>query len=85
MKNKILINLSIYLLINIFFLVELRPKINNAIIVKVGSSIITSLDIKNEIITNLTINKIEVTQENINNKKNVAVKNLVSNSIKKMK
>lgn len=62
---------------------ELRPKINNAIIVKVGSSIITSLDIKNEIITNLTINKIEVTQENINNKKNVAVKNLVSNSIKK--
>ena len=37
---------------------------------------------QNEIITNLVVGKKEVTQENINNSKNYAVKNLISKSIK---
>jgi len=83
MKNKILISLSIFFLINNFFSSVLRSQINNAIIVKVGNSLITSIDIQNEIITNLVINKQEITQENINNNKNYAIKNLVNKSIKR--
>jgi len=83
MKNKILINLAIFFFINNFFLSELKSQINNKIVVKVGNSVITSIDIKNEIITNLLINKQEITQENINNNKNYAVKNLIKKSIKR--
>ena len=83
MKNKIFISLSIFFLLNNFFCSELKAKIDNYIVVKVGSHLITSIDIQNEIITNLIINKIEITQENINNNKNISVKNLINNSIKK--
>ena len=83
MKINLLISLSFYLFINIFFLADLKSQINNTIVVKIGNSIITSVDIENEIITNLTINKIEITQANINNYKNIALKNLINNSIKK--
>ena len=83
MKNKILISLSIFFLINHFFFYELRSQINNIIVVKVGNSLITSIDIQNEIITNLLINKQEITQENIDNNKNYAIKNLIKKSIKR--
>jgi len=61
----------------------LHAKINNNIVVKVGESLVTSIDIQNEIVTNLVINKKEITQENINNYKNFAVKNLINKTIKK--
>jgi len=50
--------------------------------IKVGGSLVTSIDLQNEIITNLVINKQEITQENINNNKNYAIKNLIKKSIK---
>jgi len=54
----------LFLLINSFFL-PVSSELNNKILVKVGSEIITSLDLQNEIITNLVINKQEINQENI--------------------
>ena len=71
------------ILVNSVIVSKLQANINNNIIVKVGDSLVTSLDIKNEIITNLLINKKEITQENINNYKNYAVKNLINKTIKK--
>ena len=66
-----------------FFFLNLQSKINNNIVVKVGELLITSVDIQNEIITNLMINDQEITQVNINNGKNYAIKNLISKSIKR--
>ena len=40
-------------------------------------------NIQNEIITNLIINKMEITQENIDSNKGFAVKNLINKTIKK--
>jgi len=83
MKNKILLSLGIFILINNFSFFELKSQIINVIVVKVGNSLITSIDIENEIITNLLINKQEITQENINNNKNYSIKNLIKKLIKK--
>ena len=83
MKKKFLIGLNIFFLINFFAVSEIRSQINNEIIVRVGSLIISSFDVQNEIVTNLLLNKQEITQENINNNKNFAVKNLINKSIKK--
>ena len=83
MRNKILISLVIFLFINNFIFTELKSKISNNIVVKVGNDLITSVDIKNEIITNLIISKQKVTQETINGNKDYAVKNLISKSIKR--
>ena len=38
---------------------------------------------QNEILTSLILNKTEISQENINNYKSFAIKNLISKSIKK--
>ena len=83
MKNKILLSLGIFILINNFSFFELKSQIINVIVVKVGNSLITSIDIENEIITNLLINKQEITQENINNNKKYSIKNLIKKLIKK--
>ena len=39
-------------------------EIKNSILVKVGNEIITSLDLRNEILTSLIVNKIDINQEN---------------------
>ena len=83
MMKKILLGLNIFLLTNLIIFSEIRSQINNEIIVRVGSLIISSFDVQNEIVTNLLLNKQEITQENINNNKNFAVKNLINKSIKK--
>ena len=44
--------------------------------------IISSFDVQNEIITNLVLNKQEISQENINAKKNFAIKNLINKTVK---
>ena len=83
MINKTLkISAIFYLLLN-FSLTELKSEITNVIVAKVGNSVITSVDIENEIITNLLISGQEITQENINNSKNYALKKLINKTIKK--
>jgi len=83
MKKISLIILSIFILINNLVFLNLYSEIKNNIVVKVGESLVTSIDIQNEIITKLIINRQEITQENINSSKNNAVKKLVNKLIKK--
>ena len=59
-KNKLII---FFLIFNFFSFSSLRAQISNEIIVKVGSEIITSLDVQNNIVTNLILNKFEINQE----------------------
>ena len=81
-KNYLKI-ISFFLLLNFFFIFNLKSQINNFIIVKVGGSLITSIDLENEIITTLIINKQEVNQTNVNQSKDYAIKKLMNKSIKK--
>ena len=82
MKKANLIVFSFFILFNNFFFLNLKSQINNYIVVKVGGSLVTSLDVQNEIITKLIISKLEITQENIDKSKNFAMKSLISKSIK---
>ena len=82
MKKFSLIIISSFILINNFFFSNLQSEIINSIIVKVGESLVTSVDIQNEIITNLVINKQDITQKSVNDNKSYAVKNLINKSIK---
>ena len=75
--------LSIFIFYSSIISTNLESKINNYIVAKVGNLLITSVDIENEIITNLIINKQEISQENINNNKDYAVKNLINKLIKR--
>ena len=83
MNKANLIIISIFILLNNLIFLNLYSQINNQIEVKVGDSLITTIDVQNEILTNLIINKQEFTQENIDNKKNYAIKYLIRQSIKK--
>ncbi len=83
MKKTNLIFISIFILFNNFFFINLQSQINNTIVVKVGELLVTSIDIQNEIITNLVINGQEISQESVNSNKGYAIKNLINKSIKK--
>ena len=83
MKKTNLIFISIFILFNNFFFINLQSQINNTIVVKVGELLVTSIDIQNEIITNLVINGQEISQENINSNKGYAIKNLINKSMKR--
>ena len=83
MKSKIAINISFIFLITGFFFSDLKSQIKNLIVVKVGTTVITSVDVQNEILTNLLLNKVELTQENINNGKSFAIQNLISKRLKR--
>lgn len=61
-----------------------NAEIKNSILVKVGNEIITSLDLRNEILTNLIVNKIDINQKNIDASKNLAIKNLINKKIKRI-
>ena len=82
--KKINIIIFIFFLFNNLIAFKLQAQINNRIIAKVGEKLITSIDIQNEIMTNLIINKQPITQENINKNKKFAIKNLVNSAIKKI-
>lgn len=82
MKKKLIIFSFFFLIFN-FNLSKLSSQINNKIIATVGNSLLTSVDIKNEISTRLLINKKKFNQENINNAKTYAVKTLINTLIKK--
>ena len=62
MKKKIFFLIFVFVL---NFLSFSNAEIKNSILVKVGNEIITSLDLRNEILTNLIVNKIAINQENI--------------------
>ena len=82
MINKILIVLF-FCFTNNFIFFELKSQIKNNIVVKVGNSLISSIDIQNEIITSIIINKQKITQTNIDNYKNYAIKKLIKSTIKR--
>ena len=80
------INLSIYFLLiccSNFFFINLYSQIDNTIVLKVGDNIVTSIDIQNEIVTNLVLSNKQITQENINKSKNFAIKKMINKNIKK--
>lgn len=81
MKQKIFFLIFVFVL---NFLSFSNAEIKNSILVKVGNEIITSLDLRNEILTNLIVNKIDVNQENIDASKNLAIKNLINKKIKRI-
>lgn len=83
MKKINLLTVCLFFLLNNLFFYNAQSQIQNNIIVKVGEFLITSIDVQNEIFTTLLINKKEITQENIDNYKNFAVKNLIRKSIKR--
>ena len=80
MKN-LLIKISI-----LFFLLSnsnLFSSINNKILVRVNNEIISSFDLKNQINTILFLTKKQITQQNINSTKKIALNNLISINLKK--
>ena len=81
MKKKIFFLIFVFVL---NFLSFSNAEIKNSILVKVGNEIITSLDLRNEILTNLIVNKIDINQENIDASKNLAIKNLIKKKIKRI-
>jgi len=84
MKNINFINFFFLLFFINFVFLNVEANIENKIIVKVGNIILTSTDLKNEIITNLVLDKKEINQVNINSMKSFAIKNLISKTIKRM-
>jgi len=82
MKKKKFILIVFF--ISVFFNTLSSSQISNKIIVKVGSKIITAIDLQNEILTTLLINKEELNQNNIDKVKNFAIKNLINKTIKKI-
>ena len=81
MKKKIFFLIFVFVL---NFLSFSNAEIKNSILVKVGNEIITSLDLRNEILTNLIVDKIDINQENIDASKNLAIKNLINKKIKRI-
>ena len=79
MKNKI----SIIFFFLIFFLNGiLNAKIENKIIAKVGSEVITSFEIKNKILRTLILNNSNINQENIDKLKEQVLDNLINIKLK---
>ena len=83
MRKKFLIILNIFFFSNVILLSEIRSQINNEIIVRVGGSIVSTFDVQNEIVTSLVLKKQKISQENIDNQKNFAIKRLINKLIKK--
>lgn len=69
-------------MIFIFSFSNLNSKISSTIVVKVGNSLVTSSDLENEVLTYLIINQREITQENANDYKKFALKNMINKLIK---
>jgi peptidyl-prolyl cis-trans isomerase SurA len=80
---KILKSLIIIFCLNTLIFSTLRSEIQIKIVAKVGNLLVTTLDVQNEIVTNLVISKQEITQENINARKQEAITNLVGKAVKR--
>ena len=62
----------------------LEASVENKIVIKVGNKIITSLEIKNKINTELVLRNLEFNQSNINKMKKIAVQALIDSRIKEI-
>ena len=82
MKKNSSIIFFFIIILNNFIYSNLHSQINNSIVVKVGNSLITSLDVQNEIITNLVINKVEISQVSIDSNKQFSLQSLIKKKIK---
>jgi len=83
MRTKYLVKIFLFLFFYICFFSNVVGKINNSIVVKVGNEIITNSDLENEIKTMLILSNKNISQSNINGVKNLAIKSLINNLIKK--
>ena len=78
---KIIINYT-FIFFLVFFFENSKASEDNKIVIKVNDKIITSYEVKNKINTELVLRNLEINQSNINNIKNLAVKNLIDLRIK---
>ena len=82
-KNKLVKILSIIFTISFLFKTSIKSEIQNSIIAKVGNEVITAVDLENEIRTLIFLNGNQVNQELIDKSKDVAIKSLIRQLIKK--
>ena len=82
--KKIKLKIIFFIILNFSIYEISNSEITNKIIIKVGNKIITSHELQNDILTNLTLNKIQIDQENINKIKNFSVKSLINKRIKRI-
>ncbi len=82
MKKKIASIIT--LIMCLLFIQATNAKIRNEIVIKVENEIITSYEIKNKILTSLTLAGNVINQENINNLKPQAVESLIQQKLKKI-
>tara|TARA_B100001248_G_scaffold260907_1_gene250485 strand:- start:5512 stop:6444 length:933 start_codon:yes stop_codon:yes gene_type:complete len=68
----------------IFFLNSANSEISNKIVLKVGSQIITSNQIRNKILSTLILSNVEINQKNINSLKKSSLENLIQIKLKKI-
>ncbi len=80
MKKKFFLSLTIICLI---FLNNPVHSLKNKIVANVGNEIISSYELKNKIMVTLFLNKQELTQDNINNIKETAIRFLIDEKIKR--
>ena len=80
MRKKLLIT---FLFINLFSIGILNAKIENKIVVKVGSELITSFEVKNKILSTLIVANNQINQENINKIKSKVLSDLINTKLKK--
>ena len=83
MKHIKLILFLVSVILNILIFSNLYSQIQNRILVKVGDSLVTSLDLQNDVNTNIIINKKELTQINVDKYKDYSLKSLINKTIKK--
>ena len=67
-----------------FFLNSANSEISNKIVLKVGSQIITSNQIRNKILSTLILSNVEINQKNINSLKKSSLENLIQIKLKKI-
>ena len=82
-KNQLVKILSIIFTISFLFNTSIKSEIQNSIIAKVGNEVITAVDLENEIRTLIFLNGNQVNQELIDKSKDVAIKSLIRQLIKK--
>ena len=72
------------IIVNIFFITKIAiAEIKTDIVLKVNDKIITNFDIKNKILSELLLAKLELSQNNIDNAKKQSVNSLINLKIKK--
>ena len=72
------------IIVNIFFITKIAiAEIKTDIVLKVNDKIITNFDIKNKILSELLLAKLELSQNNIDNAKKQSLNSLINLKIKK--